>query len=54
MRRALKIAGAALALAALADAAWLWWIWPDWKAIAKGPVPRSRFLADSGHGARAH
>lgn len=31
---------------AAADAVWLGWIWPDWKPIARGPVPASRFLRD--------
>ncbi len=45
-KRALRIAGIALALVAFADAVYLRALWPDWEPIEKGPVPRSRFLRD--------
>lgn len=36
--------GRGLLLALLFDGLYLAWIWPDWKALAQGPVPRSRFI----------
>ncbi|HME69646.1 MAG TPA: monofunctional biosynthetic peptidoglycan transglycosylase [Myxococcota bacterium] len=45
-----------LAAAAAADALYLAWLWPDWSALARGPIPKSRFiqsyegtLADEAH-----
>jgi monofunctional biosynthetic peptidoglycan transglycosylase len=29
-----------------ADVLYLWSIWPDWKALAKGPIPKSAFIRD--------
>lgn len=40
-----KILVVAMVLGAL-DALWLARRWPDWSKIARGPVPRSRFLED--------
>ena len=37
---------AAAALLGLTDALFLARLWPDWDALARGPVPRSRFIAD--------
>ena len=32
------------AAAAAADALFLAWLWPDWRALARGPIPKSRFI----------
>jgi monofunctional biosynthetic peptidoglycan transglycosylase len=42
-----KIARAGILVAAAvaaADALYLAWLWPDWSALARGPVPKSRFI----------
>ena len=36
----------AIVLVAVLDGLWLAAHWPDWSKIARGPVPRSRFLDD--------
>ena len=33
-----------LVAAAAADGLYLAWLWPDWGALARGPVPKSRFI----------
>jgi monofunctional biosynthetic peptidoglycan transglycosylase len=33
-----------LAAAAATDALYLAWLWPDWSTLAKGPIPKSRFI----------
>ncbi|HTF35929.1 MAG TPA: monofunctional biosynthetic peptidoglycan transglycosylase [Myxococcota bacterium] len=33
-----------LAAAAAADALYLAWLWPNWSALARGPIPKSRFI----------
>ena len=30
--------------AAAADALYLAWLWPDWSTLARGPIPKSRFI----------
>lgn len=35
-----------LVLILLLDAAYLWWLMPDWAELAKGPVPKSAFIAE--------
>jgi len=34
----------AIAVVVIADAHYLDTLWPDWEALAKGPVPKSRFI----------
>ncbi|HVP31209.1 MAG TPA: monofunctional biosynthetic peptidoglycan transglycosylase [Myxococcota bacterium] len=42
--RALRWIALATVVGATLDALYLAWIWPDWKALASGPAPRSRFI----------
>ena len=40
----LRLALAAVLALAAADIVYLAWLWPDWRALARGPAPRSRFI----------
>ena len=45
MRNRVVRAGLLLvAAAAAADALFLAWLWPNWSALARGPIPKSRFI----------
>jgi monofunctional biosynthetic peptidoglycan transglycosylase len=42
--RAVRTGLLLVAAAAAADALYLGWIWPDWGVLARGTVPKSRFI----------
>jgi len=45
MRSRLLKAGLLIVAAAVAaDALYLAWLWPDWNALVRGPIPKSRFI----------
>jgi monofunctional biosynthetic peptidoglycan transglycosylase len=45
MRNRVVRAGLLLvAAASVADALFLAWLWPDWSTLARGPIPKSRFI----------
>ena len=48
-RRGLRWAVRLILLLLVADLLYLAWIWPDWDKIAKGPIPRSQFIARYEH-----
>ena len=55
-KRALRLAVVLTVAIVALDSCWLAAHWPDWKKLARGPVPKSRFIEDweDAHGRKAH